>query len=48
MRVARAADDKCVNSFIGQESLNADAKFSDMIKGIVLSRQFGLQTGESP
>ena len=48
MRVTKAADDKCVNSFIGQQSFNADSKLSDVMKGIVLSRQFGLQTGESP
>ena len=47
-RVANATDDLCVAKSTGTSGLADGSKFSDLVKAVVLSRQFGLQNGEAP
>jgi len=47
-RRARTTADQCVSKEIGQAALSDTSKFSDLIKMIVLSRQFGMQSGATP
>jgi len=47
-RPAVSQDDRCVTQTIGQTTLASDSKFSDLVKGIVLSRSFVMQSWESP
>jgi hypothetical protein len=47
-RRARSTADQCVSQEIGQAALSDTSKFSDLVKMIVLSRQFGMQTGATP
>ena len=47
-RRARSTADQCVSQEIGQAALTDTSKFSDLVKMIVLSRQFGMQTGAAP
>ena len=47
-RVANATDDLCVAKSTGASGLADGSKFSDLVKAVVLSRQFGLQNGEAP
>lgn len=47
-RPARSTDDQCVAKANAASAMAEGAKFSDLVKAVVLSRQFGLQTGEAP
>ena len=47
-RVASTKDDVCVTDVIGASKTGTAGKFSDLIKSVVLTRQFRLQSGDSP
>jgi hypothetical protein len=47
-RAASASDDACTSSTLGAMNMNPNSKFSELITSIVTSRQFLMQTGETP